>query len=508
MEQKFFNHIEQFVKNLESKQITVFQWIATSFVIVLVKYILDLFIGFSIFPTQHGMISIYSYEISQLLGILLIIYFFTREDILKISRIILFFFPLILTGVFFDLPFNKGKYCSLDVSWVIISHAFKILFNSGLSMYEVLKRIFSGQIPLFAGFFIEVLLILLLMIIYVFLKTRKFFKSILAGLVGFAFISLCLKIIVFFTFYSPLNTLFLLILCLELSLWFFFYNREKFLAIVRNFRVFRLFHFYLMFLLGLILSAKVYPIFTQYSLKYFFNQISKIIAGLGSVSFAWFTAICLNDVADLKIDRLSNPMRPLPQGKLTQEEIRKIGGVFFILCMLFSYTVPPFAYRYLILIFIGLSYIYSCFPFRLKRFLIISKLSIATASLAIVLAGFAIFNKEGNFIKFPKEILGLILICYTLALNFIDIKDVEGDKKAGIDTIPTIFGENRGKKIIGYLFIVAYSLAPVILNKLYLMPLSFVVGSINFFILTRPKVKEKYIFIIYYLSFIGLVLII
>jgi 4-hydroxybenzoate polyprenyltransferase len=256
------------------------------------------------------------------------------------------------------------------------------------------------------------------------------------------------------------------------------------------------------------LSAKISPIFAQYSLKYLFNQISKIIAGFGSISFAWFTAICLNDIADLDIDRLSNPMRPLPQEKLTREEIKMIGIVFFILCMLFASAIPNFAFRYLILTYIGISYIYSCFPFRLKRFLGISKLSLAIAYLVIVLAGFVIFNKESNFIKFPKEVIGLILVCYTLALNFIDIKDIEGDRECSIKTIPTIFGENAAKKIIGCLFIIAYGLVPFILKKPNLFLLCFTIGLINFFILTRPKLKEKYIFIIYYLSFAGLILII
>ena len=133
-------------------------------------------------------------------------------------------------------------------------------------------------------------------------------------------------------------------------------------------------------------------------------------------------------------------------------------------------------------------------------------------SFVMMLAGYLfIYSSEPEraffaMTNFPKSIIYYILFSF-LALNFIDIKDYKGDKKAGIKTIPTIFGEKLGKQIIGLFFIINYLLLYFLFTfEFYFLIMFLFLGFLQYYFINKKKYDERYIFIIYFITLINILI--
>jgi 4-hydroxybenzoate polyprenyltransferase len=115
-----------------------------------------------------------------------------------------------------------------------------------------------------------------------------------------------------------------------------------------------------------------------------------------------------------------------------------------------------------------------------------------------MMGGFLIFSQDQTLIQFPRKMILLILLVFTLAVNFKDIKDIEGDKKDGIWTILTILGEKRGKIVVAGLVLLSYLIVPYILDIPRLIIFSVICGAASFWIINRKKMNEKLFFLIYF----------
>ena len=118
----------------------------------------------------------------------------------------------------------------------------------------------------------------------------------------------------------------------------------------------------------------------------------------------------------------------------------------------------------------------------------------------MVLLGYFFISGD---LEIPGSIIAFFLICLTAVINFIDIKDYEGDKKAGIKTIPVIFGLKISKVIIGVFFLISYFFVYFILKK-FLIPL-IILSIIHFYLINRKNYNEKLVFIAYLVSLIILI---
>lgn len=92
----------------------------------------------------------------------------------------------------------------------------------------------------------------------------------------------------------------------------------------------------------------------------------------------------------------------------------------------------------------------------------------------------------------------------TLASNARDIKDVEGDKKAGIPTLPVIFGK-KGVEITAALLGFSFLLVPIFFANYYLYFLALPAGFLAYKFATRKPYREIYIFLLYF-AFLALCL--
>jgi len=223
---------------------------------------------------------------------------------------------------------------------------------------------------------------------------------------------------------------------------------DTFRAVVGNLRWARMLHFLLMPFVGMLLAG------------------GAPTGRWAAVDWMWFCLAMLcgmvaltvrNDIADRAIDRVSNPRRPLAAGSVRPRQYACVGrallGTALVLSLLAGFRL--FLY---VAAFMGVYVLYSEPPLRLKRVPVLSKLLIAAATLLMVLAGFDFAG--GAVRRFPPGVVVIFLFIYGVLLNFIDLKDYEGDRRAGIFTLPVLLGLRRAQWLLAVLFVALYPLVP------------------------------------------------
>lgn len=305
-------------------------------------------------------------------------------------------------------------------------------------------------------------------------------------------------------------TISIIFIIIDVILFFwclFLYSSKKFFAVLKNFRYLRIIHYFILVIVGTFIGMAFSGRIPIGSLFDFLSFVSLFLA----VLFAWLFAVWENDEEDILIDRISNINRPLAENNsiFSIEEWKNIKYIFVIFSLAFAFLNGLYSFIF-ILLFIFIYHIYSTPPLKLKRFLGISSLLVAANALLVVLMGFFLTVGTENLNVFPAKYLFGILGIFFLAENVKNIKDIEGDRKEGIQTLPVIFGEKRGKLIIGYCVFLATLLVPLIFYlSLYTILLAIFFGIILFLLINKKEFEEKYVFITYFLyivAFIALII--
>ncbi|MCU0663015.1 MAG: UbiA family prenyltransferase [Myxococcota bacterium] len=297
-----------------------------------------------------------------------------------------------------------------------------------------------------------------------------------------------------------------------LSTWLFFVaaalallcNRTYFLAMWKDLRWMRLGHYLLMYLLGVAFAVcegklALEPV----------RLFELVLLPMALIPAVLFT-IVTNNIVDLPIDQISSPNRPLFKPGIDHRTYAQTQGAFLAAAIYYAALAGPLGCM-AILAFTGAYYLYSMPPVRFKRVPVLSKLTIAVCTLAMLSAGYGIAG--GNFTELPSSLIAFFLVPFTLAVNFIDLKDYDGDKAAGIRTLPVLIGMRPAQLIIAALFVALYGLATFAVDlatlaglpRLANLPLLLGLGLAQGFSLTRTPYKELPVFTLYLLSIAGLV---
>jgi len=173
-----------------------------------------------------------------------------------------------------------------------------------------------------------------------------------------------------------------------------------------------------------------------------------------SIFLASISIVMINNLYDVAIDRVSNPRRPLVSGSIDVLLYEKLAYIFMVLALVFAYEASGHV-LVVIAAIISNYYIYSVPPVRFKRVPVLSKLVIGFNSFMLVFLGFILIQD----LKYFPHALGWIYFAgLTLAANFIDLKDIAGDRAAGMLTLPILLGERSAKILIGLsLFLMSLS---------------------------------------------------
>lgn len=220
-----------------------------------------------------------------------------------------------------------------------------------------------------------------------------------------------------------------------------------------------------------------------------------------SLIYAAIFAIVTNNLADIQADRISNPNRPLITGAVKRGPYLFAGICSLMIALIVAFGSSVYAGFGITGISLGY-FLYSCPPVRLKRIPILSKLIIGLNSLAVTMTGWVLVG--GTWNTFPLAWIIFILGPLSLTANFIDLKDTEGDRAAGIATLPVLLGESIARHLIAAATILTYGMAGLLLNVWFVYPLGAICLMLQLFFLYRKPYAEKWVFLMLILALFGL----
>lgn len=293
------------------------------------------------------------------------------------------------------------------------------------------------------------------------------------------------------------NCSLLLITVIILPLIFFLFQKKLFYAIVNDIRLGRILHYIALMVFGASLFFKTSRAYDKITLDAF------LLFCLFTVTlvYAAVFAIVTNNIEDIDADKITNPHRPLVKNTVQKQPYFLAGIICLCVALFTAILVDVVIFVPIILISTGY-YIYSCKPFRLKRIPFLSKFIIGLNSLIVTVGAFCLAG--GALFDFPLVWLFFILFPLSLAANFVDLKDIEGDRQTGIKTLPVIFGEKKALVIISVSTFITYIFAGVILNISWAYPLAILSALLHIWFLFKKPYKEAPVFLVFLSGIFGL----
>jgi 4-hydroxybenzoate polyprenyltransferase len=292
-----------------------------------------------------------------------------------------------------------------------------------------------------------------------------------------------------YAFAYKLDIIYFLMLVFFLAVMLFFVSRTKFMAVAKNFRLPQLVYHSGLFFIGMGLGLLQFR--ENFSLNIF--SLAAVATLLLSVWLAWKASVVVNDIYDLEIDRISNAERPLPSGAFGLSGYIQFGFLCFLLSLLGGLTIG-FKFFVLLLVYQIIAWFYSAEPLRLKKFPGVATFVSSLASLMVLFLGYILVADGQTVGTLSWRIILLLILGYTLSIPIKDFKDVEGDGKYHIWTVPVLFGEKKGRLIVGTGIFISYIASVFFLNELKLFFWALLGGSITFLAVTSKKTKPTEMF--------------
>lgn len=168
------------------------------------------------------------------------------------------------------------------------------------------------------------------------------------------------------------------------------------------------------------------------------------------------SSMVINDLYDIKIDKINNPNRPLVNGEITIKDaifftiiLLSITQIINIICM------PIILHKYLYLII----FLINIYTPILKKILFVKNLTCASIiSFSVLFSGLSMYNSnkirqiQDNFLINSFQNINIrtrllftscILLFFCSLYNelLLDISDYKGDKDNNIPTIPVVYGK-------------------------------------------------------------------
>lgn len=279
-------------------------------------------------------------------------------------------------------------------------------------------------------------------------------------------------------------------------------NRKKLAAFLQNARWPQLIYHGGLLFIGLGLGIFVYP--GRLNINFF--SVLAVLDLLAAVFLAWLASVIFNDLSDVETDRISNPSRPFPLGIFTAAEYRETGIIFFLLSLIGGIIISP-KFGAILVVYQFLAWAYSCRPYRLKRFPVVATAMSAAASLTVLFLGFALVSGLENIQGLSWRIIALLFISFTLVLPLKDFRDIEGDKKDKVWTIPVIFGEKNGRLINAVGVFIPFILSVFFFNETRLFWWAVLSGSAAFLVIITKKPRQLFWWVLGIAAAYGVILV-
>jgi len=166
------------------------------------------------------------------------------------------------------------------------------------------------------------------------------------------------------------------------------------------------------------------------------HLVTAVYVGI-TLALAQACGQCLNQYADVDLDKLIKPYRCLPSGRISKEEALGVSWLLAIFSVGRAFTISTF-FGLIVLTLLFFAVFYSLVPFSPRR---IHPL-VNTGWMALsrgFLPMFAVWSVYGSPDRaWPYSILAFLWVMGFQASK--DVPDVEGDRKFGVKTIPNTYG--------------------------------------------------------------------
>jgi len=151
----------------------------------------------------------------------------------------------------------------------------------------------------------------------------------------------------------------------------------------------------------------------------------------------WTAALYLSDFLDKNLDAIQKPHRPIPSGRIKPYEALAIGAIFAITGFLLSFLLN---FKNIILVFIVAGLVFTYTKISKSRGLMGN---LNRGIVTVVAYFFGVFSIDQSIQSIPIYIwvLALVFLFHDTNSNLVGaIRDMDGDKKGGYQTIPVKLG--------------------------------------------------------------------
>ena len=177
---------------------------------------------------------------------------------------------------------------------------------------------------------------------------------------------------------------------------------------------------------------------------------SPVVAAMAAF-FVCAAGNILNDIADIEIDRVNRPERVLVRGSISKTRAINMTVVFAVVAVILAVAVNV-AVTIAVIAALGLLLLYNL---KLKKIPVLGNLTIAVLSALTFLTGGWAVNHKWVF-DLPGPLIPAVFAFFFHLVREIlkDVEDIEGDRRAGVITLPQVFGISRSLLLaIGIFFI-------------------------------------------------------
>ncbi len=477
-----FQRIFSLFHSIEKISFNFYLWVFYIYAIFVLRGVLEpIFEHYSEFPHWvHPFIHWPLWYLNLFLSVIFIIYFFSRKDIVRISKVVFFLSFIMIFVPIIDHFVSQGK------GFVIrYARTYDEIVSGFLSAAGLFGNSIATPGQAFAVWSIAIMLALYMLYLRVSLKrilvsiftsylVLSFYASFpifIAQLLGFELPNFGHEV-------KAATIVFLLFLALiQTTIFFFIYSRKEIVSFLSSLKLSRAAHYLVLYIFG-----AFYPyLFLCPANIFVFSLFSFFFAGF----LAFESCAVLNNIYDKELKGLK---------KGTAFKIvfsLSIFAIFFSLLPLNIDALIPFTAAFIIGI------LYSLPPVRLKRLGFANNLVIGLLSMLAFTTGF--LTQLPLLEKLPLLSLLGVFITFSLAANVKDLKDYKTDKREKIKTLPVIFGYRKSIPIIALLLLISFAIFPAFFGNIHLSLIGAFFGLINVFALLRYR-DEKVTFLIYFFA--------
>lgn len=222
-----------------------------------------------------------------------------------------------------------------------------------------------------------------------------------------------------------------------------------------------------------------------------YSALSLVLATLIPFLMAG-AGIIVNDIFDLEADKVNAPYRPLPSGRLSLRVAKLEASLLFLAGLMLAALANIYAFA-LAALNLVLEVLYAT---KLKRVALVGNLldSWFVAS-AFIFGALVVSPLSEVQILNPAILATLAFLANVGREIYGDLEDVEGDRAAGIETLPIRIGDKQAENLARTFIIVAVILSPLpwIFRTLswYYLPIVLVADVLFLYSLTQDPASNQ-----------------